>query len=81
MHPSIVRNDDVENYSISLNGGLGQISNSIKLLKASDKLQNFLNTFTYSISWSETNNNSNWLQNDYEKETLNFSLSKRVYFK
>ena len=81
MHPSIVRNDDVENYSISLSGGLGQFSNSIKLLEISDKLQNFLNTFTYSVSWSETNNNSNWLQNDYEKETFNFSLTKRVYFK
>ena len=81
MHPSIVRNDDVENYSISLSGGLGQFSNSIKLLEISDKLQNFLNTFTYSVSWSETNNNSNWLQNDYEKETLNFSLTKKVYFK
>ena len=33
MHPSIVRNDDVENYSISLSGGLGQFSNSIKLLE------------------------------------------------
>ena len=81
VHPSIVRNDDVENYSISLSGGLGQFSNSIKLLEISDKLQNFLNTFTYSVSWSETNNNSNWLQNDYEKETFNFSLTKRVYFK
>ena len=45
-----------------------------------ENLENYLNTLSYSLSWSETNNNSNLLQNDYEKETFNFGLTKRVYF-
>ena len=81
VHPTIIRNDDVENYSISLNGSLAQVSNSIKFINLPEKFQNYLNSFTYSLSWSETNNNSNWLQNDYEKETFNFGLTKRVFFK
>ena len=80
IHPTIIRNDDVENYSISLNGSLGQISRSTELFKLPENLENYLNTLSYSLSWSETNNNSNWLQNDYEKETFNFGLTKRVYF-
>ena len=80
VHPTIIRNDDVENYSISLNGSLGQISRSTELFKLPENVENYLNTLSYSLSWSETNSNSNWLQNDYEKETFNFGLTKRVYF-
>ena len=80
VHPTIIRNDDVENYSVSLNGSLGQISRSTELFKLPENLENYLNTLSYSLSWSETNNNSNLLQNDYEKETFNFGLTKRVYF-
>ena len=79
VHPTIIRNDDVENYSISLNGSLAQVSNSIKFINLPEKFQNYLNSFTYSLSWSETNNNSNWLQNDYEKETFNFGLTKGYF--
>lgn len=80
VHPTIIRKDDVKDYSISLNGSLGQISRSTELFKLPKSLENYLNTLSYSISWSETNSNSNWLQNDYEKETFNFGLTKRVYF-
>ena len=80
VHPTIIRNDDIENYSISLNGSLGQISRSTELFKLPENVENYLNTLSYSLSWSETNSNSNWLQNDYEKETFNFGLTKRVYF-
>ncbi|WP_440690714.1 hypothetical protein [Candidatus Pelagibacter sp. HIMB1782] len=80
IHPSIIRNDNVENYTISLNGSLGQLFNSTKFIKTSQRIKENLNTFSYSLSLSETNNNSNWLQNDYEKKTFNFGLTKRIYF-
>ena len=81
VHPTIVRDDNVENYSISLNGSLGQISNSLNFINLPERIKNYLNTLNYSMSWSETNNNSNWLQNDYEKETFNFGITKRIFLK
>ena len=79
VHPTIVRDDNVENYSISLNGSLGQISNSLNFINLPERIKNYLNTLNYSMSWSETNNNSNWLQNDYEKETFNFGITKEYF--
>ena len=78
VHPTI-EDDNVENYSISLNGSLGQISNSLNFINLPERIKNYLNTLNYSMSWSETNINSNWLQNDYEKETFNFGITKRIF--
>ena len=38
VHPTIVRDDNVENYSISLNGSLGQISNSLNFINLPERI-------------------------------------------
>ena len=78
VHPTIVRDDNVENYSIS-KWCLGQISNSLNFINLPERIKNYLNTLNYSMSWSETNNNSNWLQNDYEKRRLILNNKKNIF--
>lgn len=80
VNSSIIRNDNVDSYTVSLSGSLGQIMRSQEKIKIPEKLGNFLNTLTYNMSWSETNNEGSLLQHNYDKETFNFGLTKRIYY-
>ena len=77
---AITRRDDSVTHTISLNGSLGQIQRSIPSIKLPDFITNQLNSLTYNISWSETENEGSLLQHNYNKETFNFGLTKRIYY-
>ena len=77
---AITRRDDSVTHTISLNGSLGQIQRSIPSIKLPDFITNQLNSLTYNISWSDTENEGSLLQHNYNKETFNFGLTKRIYY-
>ena len=80
IHPNISRKDDSKTKTISLSGNLNQLFSSQKFFSVSEKLGNFLNTISYSTSWSETQSESSLLQHNYKKESFTFGLTKRIYF-
>ena len=80
INSNIIRNDQVDSYTVSLSGSLGQVVRSQEKIKISEKVVNFFNTLTYNMSWSETNNEGSLLQHNYDKETFNFGLTKRIYY-
>lgn len=80
VNSNIIRSDKVDNYTVSLNGNLGQVFRSQEKIKIPKKIENFLNTLSYSMSWSETNNEGSLLQHNYNKESFNFRLTKRIYY-
>ena len=75
IHPTITRKDDSETKTVSFSGNLNQLF-PVK----SEKLGMFLNTISYSTSWSETRSESTLLQHIYKKESFTFGLTKRIYF-
>ena len=77
---AITRRDDSVTHTISLNGSLGQIERSIPSIKLPNFITNQLNSLTYNMSWSETENEGSLLQHNYNKETFNFGLTKRIYY-
>ena len=80
INSNIVRKDETNTYSVSLNGSIGQIIRAQEKIKISEKLGNFLNTLSYSMSWAQTDNEGSLLQHNYDKETFNFGLTKRIYY-
>ena len=80
IHPSLSRKDDSKTKTISLNGNLNQLFSSQKFFPISAKFRDFLNTISYSTSWSETQSESTLLQHNYKKESFSFGLTKRIYF-
>ena len=80
VNSSIIRNDQSDSYTLSLSGSLGQIARSQQAIEVPEKISNFLNTLSYNMSWSETNNQGSLLQHNYDKETFNFGLTKRIYY-
>ena len=80
VNSNIIRHDKVDNYTVSLSGNLSQVFRSQEKIKIPKKIENFLNTLSYNMSWSETNNKGSLLQHDYDKETFNFRLTKRIYY-
>ena len=80
VNSNIIRNDQSDSYTLSLSGSLGQIARSQQTIKVPEKISNFLNTLSYNMSWSETNNQGSLLQHNYDKETFNFGLTKRIYY-
>ena len=63
-----------------MNGSLGQIArSSMPGLKMNNFFTNQLIHY-HNLSWSETKNEGSLLQHNYNKETLNFSLTKRIYY-
>ena len=80
IHPNISRKDDSKTKTISFSGNLNQLFSSQKFFSVSEKLGNFLNTISYSTSWSETQSESSLLQHNYKKESFTFGLTKRIYF-
>ena len=63
-----------------MNGSLGQIARSVPTLKLPEYIMNQLNSLSYNMSWSETKNEGTLLQHNYNKETFNFGLTKRIYY-
>ena len=80
VNSNIIRNDQSDSYTLSLSGSLGQIARSQQVIEVPEKISNFLNTLSYNMSWSETNNQGSLLQHNYDKETFNFGLTKRIYY-
>lgn len=80
IHPSISRKDDSETKTISFSGNLNQLLSAQKFFPISVRLGNFLNTISYSSSWSETDSDSTLLQHNYKKESFTIGLTKRIYF-
>ena len=80
VNSNIIRNDQSDSYTLSLSGSLGQIARSQQAIEVPEKISNFLNTLSYNMSWSETNNQGSLLQHNYDKETFNFGLTKRIYY-
>ena len=80
IHPNISRKDDSKTMTISFSGNLNQLFSSQNFFPVSEKLGNFLNTISYSSSWSDTQSESSLLQYDYNKESFTFGLTKRTYF-
>ena len=76
----ITRKEDSKTHTISMNGSLGQIARSMPTLELPSFIMNQLNTLTYNMSWSETENDGSLLQHNYEKETFNFGITKRIYY-
>ena len=72
------RRDDL--FYLSMNGSLGQIARSMPSIKLPDFITNQLNSLSYNMSWSETENEGSLLQHNYNKETFNFGLTKRIYY-
>ena len=52
INSNIIRNDQVDSYTVSLSGSLGQVVRSQEKIKISEKVGNFFNTLTYNMSWS-----------------------------
>ena len=78
---NITRVDKSNSYTFSLNGNLGQVArSSLPSLKLNDFFTNQLNSLSYNMSYSETNNEGSLLQHNYNKETFNFGLTKRIYY-
>ena len=77
---AITRRDDSATHTVSMNGSLGQIARSIPSIKLPDFITNQLNSLSYNMSWSETQNEGSLLQHNYDKETFNFGLTKRIYY-
>ena len=65
IHPTITRKDDSETKTVSFSGNLNQLF-PVK----SEKLGMFLNTISYSTSWSETRSESTLLQHNYKRSLL-----------
>ncbi|MGL3827904.1 hypothetical protein [Candidatus Pelagibacter communis] len=77
---AITRREDSATHTVSMNGSLGQIARSMPTLELPSYIMNQLNTLTYNMSWSETENDGSLLQHNYEKETFNFGITKRIYY-
>ena len=80
IHPSISRKDDSVTKTISFSGNLNQLFSSQKFFPISGKFGNFLNTISFSTSWSETQSEGTLLQHNFNKESFSFGLTKRIYF-
>ena len=76
----ITRRDDSNTHTISMNGSLGQIARSMPALELPEFFMNQLNSLSYNTSWSETDNKGSLLQHNYNKETFNFGITKRIYY-
>ena len=77
---AITRREDSVTHTVSMNGSLGQIVRSMPSIKLPDFITNQLNSLSYNMSWSETENEGSLLQHNYNKETFNFGLTKRIYY-
>ena len=77
---AITREENSATHTVSMNGSLGQIARSIPSIKLPDFITNQLNSLSYNMSWSETQNEGSLLQHNYDKETFNFGLTKRIYY-
>ncbi len=77
---AITRREDSATHTVSMNGSLGQIARSVPSIKLPDFITNQLNSLSYNMSWSETQNEGSLLQHNYDKETFNFGLTKRIYY-
>jgi len=77
---AITRREDSATHTVSMNGSLGQIARSMPSIKLPDFVINQLNSLSYNMSWSETENEGSLLQHNYDKETFNFGLTKRIYY-
>ena len=80
INSGITREEEVLSSTLSLNGNVAQISRSLPSLNIPDFINNYLNTLSYNLSYSETINRGTLLQHNYEKETFNFGLTKRIYY-
>ena len=80
VNSAITRKEDSNTHTFSINGSLGQIARSIPKIELPDFVVNQLNSLTYNLSWSETDNTGSLLQHNYNKETFNFGLTKRIYY-
>ena len=81
VNSSITREEKSNTYTVSLNGNLGQVIRSTApSIKLNNFLNNQLNSLSYNLSWSETNNEGTLLQHNYHKDTINFGLTKRIYY-
>ena len=80
MSSAITRREDSATHTVSMNGSLGQIVRSMPSIKLPDFVINQLNSLSYNMSWSETENEGSLLQHNYNKETFNFGLTKRIYY-
>ena len=70
VNSSITREEKSNTYTVSLNGNLGQVIRSTApSIKLNNFLNNQLNSLSYNLSWSETNNEG----------TLSTQLSQRHY--
>jgi hypothetical protein len=77
---AITRREDSATHTVSMNGSLGQIARSMPVLELPEFLMKQLNSLSYNMSWSETENEGFLLQHNYNKETFNFGLTKRIYY-
>jgi hypothetical protein len=77
---AITRREDSATHTVSMNGSLGQIARSMPVLELPEFLMKQLNSLSYNMSWSETENEGSLLQHNYNKETFNFGLTKRIYY-
>jgi len=77
---AITRREDSVTHTVSMNGSLGQIARSMPVLELPEFLMKQLNSLSYNMSWSETENEGSLLQHNYNKETFNFGLTKRIYY-
>ena len=80
LSSAITRRENSATHTVSMNGSLGQIARSIPSIKLPDFITNQLNSLSYNMSWSETQNEGSLLQHNYDKETFNFGLTKRIYY-
>ena len=76
----ITRKEDTASHTVSMNGSLGQIARSMPKFELPNIVMNQLNSLSYNLSWSETDNKGSLLQHNYNKETFNFGLTKRIYY-
>ena len=77
---NITRKEDSSTHTVSMNGSLGQIARSMPAIELPGFIMNQLNTLTYNMSWSQTENEGSLLQHNYDKETFNFGITKRIYY-
>ena len=80
LSSAITRRENSATHTVSMNGSLGQIARSVPSIKLPDFITNQLNSLSYNMSWSETQNDGSLLQHNYDKETFNFGLTKRIYY-
>ena len=77
---AITRREDLATHTVSMNGSLGQIARSIPTIKLPEFITNQLNSFHTTCLGQKLQNEGSLLQHNYNKETFNFGLTKRIYY-